>query len=65
MEVSTVRERIARLQTEHRNLDKKILIQVQSFQHDQLELQRLKKRKLQLKDQIAALEASLIPDVPA
>ena len=65
MEASTVRERIARLQSEHRNLDKKILTQVQSFQHDQLELQRLKKRKLQLKDQIAALEASLIPDVPA
>ena len=65
MEASTVRERIARLQTEHRSLDKKILSHIQSFEHDQLEVQRLKKRKLLLKDQIAALEASLIPDVPA
>ena len=65
MEISSIRERIARLQTEHRSLDKKILTQIQSFQQDQLELQRLKKRKLLLKDQIAALEASLVPDVPA
>ncbi|MBU6504683.1 MAG: DUF465 domain-containing protein, partial [Betaproteobacteria bacterium] len=43
----------------------KILTQIQAFQHDQVEVQRLKKRKLLLKDQIAALEASLIPDVPA
>lgn len=65
MEPTSVRERITRLQTEHRNLDKKILNQIQTSQHDQLELQRLKKRKLLLKDQIAALEASLVPDVPA
>ncbi|MDE1941729.1 MAG: DUF465 domain-containing protein [Betaproteobacteria bacterium] len=65
MEAVSVRERIARLQSEHRNLDKKILSQIQAFQHDQLEVQRLKKRKLLVKDQIAALEASLIPDVPA
>ncbi|MHB8353414.1 MAG: YdcH family protein, partial [Burkholderiales bacterium] len=34
-------------------------------QPDQIELQRLKKRKLQLKDQIAALQATLVPDISA
>jgi hypothetical protein len=64
MEVS-VRDRISRLQTEHRTLDEKILSKVRNAQPDQIELQRLKKRKLQLKDQIAALQASLVPDISA
>ncbi len=64
MEVS-VRDRINRLQTEHRTLDEKILGKIRNAQPDQIELQRLKKRKLQLKDQIAALQASLVPDISA
>ncbi len=65
MEASSVRDRIARLQTEHRALDEKIRNKTRDAQPDQIELQRLKKRKLQLKDQITALEASLVPDIPA
>ena len=34
-------------------------------QPDELEMQRLKKRKLNLKDQISSLETSLVPDIPA
>jgi hypothetical protein len=62
---ASVQDRISRLQTEHRNLDEKILNRVRNAQPDQIELQRLKKRKLQLKDQIAALQASLVPDISA
>ncbi len=62
---ASVQDRISRLQTEHRNLDEKILNGVRNAQPDQIELQRLKKRKLQLKDQIAALQASLVPDISA
>ncbi len=62
---ASVQDRINRLQTEHRNLDEKILNRVRNAQPDQIELQRLKKRKLQLKDQIAALQASLVPDISA
>ena len=62
---ASVQDRISRLQNEHRNLDEKILNRVRNAQPDQIELQRLKKRKLQLKDQIAALQASLVPDISA
>ncbi len=65
MEAPSVRDRIARLQNEHRVLDEKILSKTRDAQPDQIELQRLKKRKLQLKDQITALEASLVPDISA
>jgi hypothetical protein len=62
---ASVQDRISRLQNEHRTLDEKILSKVRNAQPDQIELQRLKKRKLQLKDQIAALQASLVPDISA
>ncbi len=65
MEAASVRDRIACLQTEHRTLDETILKKIRNAQPDQIELQRLKKRKLQLKDQIAALQASLVPDISA
>jgi len=62
---ASVRDRINRLQNEHRTLDEKILSKTRNAQPDQIELQRLKKRKLQLKDQIAALQATLVPDISA
>lgn len=57
--------KLATLQTEHRDLDDVInrLIEVPPF--DQLQLQRLKKRKLVLKDEITCLEALLVPDIIA
>lgn len=58
-------ERIARLRelrVEHRDLDLVIEQLSSSAAVDQLQLRRLKKRKLQLKDQIARLESLLIPD---
>ncbi|MDH5822044.1 YdcH family protein [Luteimonas sp. RD2P54] len=57
--------KLAELRVEHRDLDLAIA-RVQADAHaDDLAVKRLKKRKLQLKDAIARLESSLIPDEPA
>ncbi len=57
--------RIIELTQEHRDLDLAIASLVASPTHDELQLRRLKKRKLLLKDQIAFLEGRLTPDIPA
>lgn len=57
--------RLAELMVEHRDLDDVIRRIAADPQMDQLQLQRLKKRKLSLKDQIASLENLLIPDIIA
>ena len=64
-DVEVVRQRIDQLHVEHRDLDDIICRLSQSPIQDQLQLQRLKKRKLFLKDQIALLERQLTPDIPA
>lgn len=53
------------LRQEHRDLDDVILRLSEDPHHDQLQLQRLKKRKLGLKDQILKLESQLLPDIIA
>jgi predicted aconitase with swiveling domain len=57
--------RLAALREEHRDLDAGLARLAESPLHDQVQLQRLKKRKLALKDQIARLEAGLLPDIIA
>lgn len=64
-DVEALKLKINQLQIEHRDLDDVILQLSQSPAQDQLQLQRLKKRKLFLKDQIALLERQLEPDIPA
>jgi hypothetical protein len=61
----TIRRQIAELQREHRDLDDVIARLVHSGTVDMLQVQRLKKRKLALKDQIARLESQLLPDIIA
>lgn len=56
---------LARLQQEHRDLDAAIDALHQSPAPDLLRLQRLKKRKLQLRDRIQQVESSLYPDIIA
>ena len=56
---------LARLQQEHRDLDDVIARLSETSPFDQLQLQRLKKRKLLLKDQIARIESRLLPDIIA
>lgn len=57
--------KIAGLRQEHRDLDDAIAALVGQGPSNQLPVQRLKKRKLQLKDQIAKLESALYPDIIA
>jgi len=56
---------LAQLREEHRSLDADIRALVDEPLVDRLSLQRLKKRKLQLKDRIARLEDQLTPDIIA
>jgi hypothetical protein len=56
---------LARLQQEHRDLDAAIEALERMVAGDQLQIQRLKKRKLALKDRIRTLEDQLTPDIIA
>ncbi len=60
-----IRARLEGLRMEHRDLDEVIDRLLEKAPFDQLQLQRLKKRKLGLKDQILRLESQLIPDIIA
>lgn len=56
---------LAGLLTEHRDLDAAITALTNGGSTDQLQIARLKKRKLRLKDQITMVENQLIPDIIA
>jgi hypothetical protein len=60
-----MRKRLATLRIEHRDLDAAISALSGTDSHDQLQIARLKKRKLRLKDQIAIFEDYLTPDIIA
>jgi hypothetical protein len=60
-----IRERLARLRQEHRDLDGAIEGLMQLASPDLLQITRLKKQKLRLKDEISALEDKLLPDIIA
>ena len=64
-----LRKRLESLRSEHRDLDVAIAVLTEAGDSggfvDQLQIARLKKRKLQLKDRISAIEDNLIPDIIA
>lgn len=60
-----LRVELAVFRHEHRDLDEAIQALVEKGTSDQLTLQRLKKRKLRLKDLIAQIEDRLTPDITA
>ncbi len=64
-DLETLRLRLEQLKVEHRDLDDVIGRLTQSGPFDQLQIQRLKKRKLVLKDLIARVENQLLPDIIA
>ena len=63
IDIETLQKRLLELRIEHRTLDTQIGGMLTNPYLDQLELQRLKKRKLHVKDAIARLQSQLIPDL--
>lgn len=63
--IEEIEQRLEGLRVEHRDLDCAIAALSQLALPDQLQLARLKKRKLRLRDEITMLENSLIPDIIA
>jgi hypothetical protein len=64
-EENAVRRELAELHQEHRDLDAAIIALMQSPNPDHIRIQRMKKRKLALKDRIASLDDKLVPDIIA
>lgn len=62
---AVISQQLVELKLEHRDLDLAIERLQADIQADELAVKRMKKRKLQLRDQIARLESDLIPDEPA
>ena len=56
--------RLHELRSEHRDLDT-VIVRLDGSPLDLLQLQRLKKRKLKLKDELAWIESQLVPDISA
>ena len=65
MESEQIKRRIIELQVEHRDLDEAIARMAEQAGIDEIRLRRLKKRKLQIKDEIARVEDKLYPDIIA
>lgn len=64
-DVQEIQRRLVELDVEHRDLDAVISKLIEDGYSDELQLRRLKKRKLQLKDHITLLKMQLVPDIPA
>ncbi len=64
-EITAIREKLEALTIEHRDLDDVIARLVDDHHQDELQMRRLKRRKLMLKDQITLLAQQLVPDIRA
>jgi hypothetical protein len=64
-DMDLLRRKLEELRLEHRDLDDVIARLAETAPMSQVQLQRLKKRKLMLKDQITWLESKLLPDIIA
>jgi hypothetical protein len=64
-DLEPLRRKLAELESEHRDLDDVISRVSDAMPFDGLRLQRLKKRKLQLRDMIEKLRSDLLPDITA
>ena len=62
---SNIKQRLNALKSEHQKLDKLIASEILSPIEDQIRVQRLKKQKLAIKDEIVRLESMLLPDIIA
>jgi len=64
-EKTALKVKLIDLRGRHRELDDRISKLVEEGPFDQIQMQRLKKEKLQLKDEIAEIESQLLPDIIA
>ena len=64
-ETAALQKKLAEMQSEHRDLDDVIAHLAETRPFDQLQIQRLKKRKLALKEEIIRIENKLLPDIIA
>ena len=64
-EIMAIREKLEALTIEHRDLDDVIARLVDDHHQDELQIRRLKRRKLMLKDHITLLAQQLVPDIRA
>ncbi len=64
-DIEAIKRRIVELQIEHRDLDDIIGHLSMDAAPDELQIRRLKKRKLALKDEITLLQIRITPDIPA
>jgi hypothetical protein len=65
MSIEDITHKLSKLKEEHRALDEEIALILTQSLYDQLALQRLKKKKLHLKDDIIKLQNKMIPDIIA
>lgn len=65
MDDSKIREQLHTLTLEHKDLDDALNLMKEKPFVDELQIKRIKKRKLKLKDEIQLLESKLIPDIEA
>ena len=65
LEMQEIEQRLGLLREEHRDLDSAITALIASGSSDQMQVARLKRRKLRLKDEIQLLEDRLVPDIIA
>ncbi|MGH8123443.1 MAG: YdcH family protein [Rudaea sp.] len=65
LDPSDITRQLVELRIEHRDLDSAIAQMADDAHCDEVQLKRMKKRKLRLKDMIAYLESKLIPDLDA
>ncbi len=64
-DLEAIQSKLAELRTEHRDLDDVIDRLTEDSGFNQIQVQRLKKRKLSIKDQISSLENQILPDIIA
>ena len=65
MDLNELESWLDELKTRHNDLDVVVQHLIDTRHHDSMRIQRLKKQKLQLKEQIVKLESRLIPDLDA
>ena len=65
MDLNELESWLDELKTRHNDLDVVVQNLIDTHHHDSMRIQRLKKQKLQLKEQIVKLESRLIPDLDA